>query len=160
VARYLEPIINGHRYSYASIEVIVNGIIIVGVRSVTYASTLEPGVIYGSDAQKLGRTPGEVKHRCELEIYRREWTVLMETLGQSFGRTLFDVVVQYAEEGDEGVTTDAIYACRVTEVELANQDDNNATTVRLALDPMEIRLGANQLSIELADFSDFKVAVS
>jgi hypothetical protein len=161
IARVIEPnLVNGHRYSYASIELLVHGLIIVGIVSVTYGSSLKPGEIYGSDAQLLGRTPGQAAHHAEIVLYRREWTILLEKLGQSFGRTLFDIIVQYAEPGDEGVTTDSLYACRITDVEMANDDGVAATTVRLAISPLEIRLGANQLSIELADFADYTMRVT
>lgn len=154
--RYVPPEINGHRYSYASIELIVNGLIVVGVGKITYGSSLEPGIVYGSDSHKIGRTPGQVSHHCDLEMYRREWSAVLETLGQSFGRTSFDVIVQYAEEGDEGVTTDSILGCRVKELELDNQLGPEPASVRLALDPMDIRYGKQELSIDLLNLGEVR----
>ncbi len=143
-----QPVINGHRYSYVSLRVVVNGMAYEGIKSITYSSSLTPGIIYGSDPYKVGRTPGKVEHTCELEIYRREWTDIMERLGQSFGRPSFDIDVQYAEKGDEGVTQDLIALCRVTHVEFANEEGSEPSAVHVTVDPMDIRYGRKELSID------------
>lgn len=142
------PTINGHRYSYASLQVVINGVAYEGLKSLHYSSALEPGIIYGSDPWKVGRTPGKVEHTCEFECYRREWTSIMAGLGQDFGRATFDIHVQYAEKGDEGVTQDLIALCRVTKVEMANEDGTDASTVAVTIDPMDIRYGRDELSID------------
>jgi len=150
----VEPIINGHRYSYASVDVIVNGRGYVGVKRISYTSKLTPGIIYASDPQKVGRTPGKSEHDCTIEMYRREFNDMVVTLGQSFGRVPFNVQVQYQEPGDEGVTTDNILGCRVVQVEFPNEEGNESTVVSLQLDCMDIRLGKEGLSIECFDWEE------
>jgi hypothetical protein len=148
-----EPIVNGHRYSYASVDLIINGKTYVGAKRVNYSSSLEPGIIYSDDPGKFGRTPGKASHSCELELYRLEWNDLVVALGQSFGRKAFNVQVQYAEDG-EPVTTDAILGCRITKVEFQNSEGTEASSVVLTLDPMDIRLGKENLSIEFIDWEE------
>ena len=165
------PIINGHRYSWASIEIVVNGFVYVGITRISYGSSMEPGSIYGSDSVRIGRTPGQSKHRCSFDMYRREWTAFLKTIGQSFGRKAFDIRVQYAEgkgnptlsaigavetnrfeedplQSYEGVTTDAINGCRIIDYETGGQDGPEAIVVHVTCDPLDVRLGSEGLSID------------
>lgn len=180
-ATILNPIINGHRFSWASIEVVINGLQIAALRSINYTSELTPGVIYGNDPSKRGRTPGKVNHSCVFEILLREWMVLRDSLGQSYGRRSFNIVVQYAEPKQdttqnvgfsspgtliappivftpssnqssfEGVATDTIIGCRITNVEHPNTDDTAATVVHITCDVLDIREGSSALAIEQPD---------
>lgn len=152
---YLPPEINGHRYSWASVEVEIAGVVVAALTAINYGSKMQPGKIYGSDGRRAGRTPGEADHTCEFTILRREWNVLLERLGPGFGRVAFDVRVQYAEterqrENDviEGVTTDYLVSCRVSSVDHDNEEGTDATSVRVACDPMDIRYTNRGLSIE------------
>jgi len=142
------PAINGHRYSYASLRVVINGIAYEGLKSITYSIKLTPGAIYGSDTYKVGRTPGKVEHACEFECYRREWLQIMGRLGQNYGRPNFDIDVQYEEKGDEGVTQDMIVLCRVVGVELSNEEGPDPSAVHVTVDPMDILYGREELSID------------
>jgi hypothetical protein len=146
----LPPVINGHRYSWASLEVTIRGMMVIALRSINYSSELTPGIIWGSDPGRVGRTPGRVTHAASVELLRREWDVLREELGMSFGRVPFDVSVQYADEG-EAVVTDWLIGCRITRVEMNNSDSTDATAVALTLDPYDIRQGGRYLSIEERD---------
>jgi hypothetical protein len=145
----LQPLINGHRYSYASIEVELNGTTMLALTSINYGSALTPGMLYGSDPAKVGRTPGKAQHRCDFELYRREFSHLIVSLGPAFGRVPFDIQVQYAENGDEGVTTDKVLGCRITDVDLGNKDGTEPSKVKVTCDPFNIQLGSLNLSIDL-----------
>jgi hypothetical protein len=153
--RVVQPLINGHRYSYASIEFIAAGVQFFGVKSIKWGASLKPGVIRGIDSVRVGRTPGEGERTCEVVMYLREANALRATIGQSYGRRPFDIVVQYAEPYDpdktrniEGVTTVAIKGCRITEEETANEEGPDATTVTFSIDPHDII--TNGLSIDFA----------
>lgn len=157
MARVVQPFINGHRYSYTSIEFVTAvGLQFYGVKAIQWSSSLEPGEIVGSDSVRVGRTPGKSKRTCSVEIYLHEAKALLGALGQSYGRKTFDVMVQYAETEDpnrdgniEGVTVVEIRGCRITEDEVDNQEGPDATTMRLTLDPHDILV--NGLSIDKAE---------
>jgi hypothetical protein len=145
------PEINGHRYSYASLAIEINGTTYGGIRKINYSAGLTPGHIYGSDPHKAGRTPGKAEHECDFEVLRREWNEIVRSLGQSYGRVPFNIQVQYAETGDEGVTNDVIIDCRITRVTFSNDEGNEASVAQVTCDPMDIRLGRGELSIDLYD---------
>lgn len=152
----IEPLINGHRYSFASIELKANGAIFLGVVSISYGSSLKPGIVRGSDGEKVGRTPGEADHRCSIEMLLSEYHALIDSLGPGFGLIPFDVQVMYAETelyddkggAPEGVTTHVIRGVRITDVDLSGEDGIDASTAKLALDPVTIAYGDEDLTIE------------
>jgi hypothetical protein len=154
------PFINGNRYSFASIDIIANGRLFVGATKIAYGSSLKPGKIRGSDAEVIGRTPGEADHRCELELLQREFHDLIGTLGPGFGLVRFDVQVQFAEDlpyenngyVTEGVRTHSIIGVRIVDVDFHSEEGTEANKVRLTLDPVTIsygaKVGAGELSID------------
>jgi len=135
------PLIQGHRYSFASIEAVFNGLKILGFTSISYEDSLEPGKVYGSAPQKIGRTRGKADPKCEVEMLKLEWEQFKLTLGVGgvgFGETAFDIVVVYAELPYAPVTTDTIVGCRITNVKDASQDGTDPSKVTLTIDPMTI----------------------
>ncbi len=144
------PFINGHRYSFGSIDLIANGRLFVGATRIAYGSSLKPGKVRGTDGEYIGRTPGEAEHRCEIELYQREYQDLIGTLGPGFGLVRFDIQVQFAETHPyenngapvEGVVTHMILGVRITDVDFQGQDGADALKVRLTLDPVTISYGA------------------
>lgn len=153
------PIINGHRYSFASIDVTANGQLFVGITRISYGSSLKPGKVRGTDGEFSGRTPGDAEHRCEIEMLQREFGELLESLGPGFGLIPFDIQVAFAESvfyeasssnfvnraqasGAEGVITHTIRGCRISEVDFQGQDGPEPNKVRVTLDPDTIVYGA------------------
>lgn len=155
-----EPaIINGHRYSFASIELTARNRLFLGITRISYGSSLRPGIIRATDSEKIGRTPGDADHRCEIEMLQREFQQLLETLGPGFGLVPFDIQVAFAETltidvgsdarfqgaAPEGVTTHMIRECRITDVDLQSQDGSEANKVRVTLDPYTIVYGIAEI---------------
>lgn len=153
------PIINGHRYSWASIEIEVKGMPYVGITQLSYGSSLEPGEVFGSDSSRMGRTPGTSKHHCSFEMLRREWNHLIAALGDGFGREAFTITValderlktnrDVSDDDVEGLTLDTLYGCRVVDVETGGADGPEALVVQVTVDPDEILYGGGQVSIDL-----------
>lgn len=138
------PLINGKRYSFTSIEAILGGFPLIGFKSLNYGSSLEPGKVYGTNANKIGRTEGQADHTCDAEIYLLEWNLFLATIGPQgifqggFGTVVFPIVVNYAEGPTLPVVTDVIDGCRITKVDHSNQTGSDASTVKLTIDPMNI----------------------
>jgi hypothetical protein len=149
-------IINGHRYSFASIDLTANNRLFIGITRISYGSSLKPGIIRGTDSEKIGRTPGDADHRCEIEMLQREFNDLLQTLGPGFGLIPFDIQVAFAEPlryeaassktaGPEGVTTHLIRGCRITDVDFSGQEGPEANKVRVTLDPITIVYGTAEI---------------
>jgi hypothetical protein len=126
------PLINGHRYSFASIEALFNDIPMIGFKSLNYGDSLEPGEVYGSRSQLLGATRGKQKATSDFEMYRLEWDFLIRTLGVlgvGFGESYFDISCSYAEL-NQPVVTDRLLGCRIKKFDLSNTDGTDPTVVK------------------------------
>jgi hypothetical protein len=143
------PLVNGHRYSFASIEAIFNGIPYIGFSAINYKPSLKATMVYGSRPQALGRTRGKQEHTFDFEMYRLEFEIFKATLGiggVGFGETPFDVVVQYAETL-QPVTTDTIISARIEEVDLSNTDGTDPSKVKCTCSVMQILLNFMPIAI-------------
>lgn len=147
------PLINGHRYSFSSIELIINSLPnVVGFSSINYKPSLKASLVYGSRPQPLGRTRGKVEYTFDFEMYRLEFEILKATLGAGpfgYGETQFDTIVQYWELA-QPVVTDKILSARIEEVDLSNADGPDASKVKVTCSALGIVLnGASIASIAL-----------
>lgn len=147
------PLINGHRYSFASVEAQFNGLPILGIKSINYSPELIPGKVYGSAPQKIGRTRGKEDSSCDFEMLRLEFENLKETLGQQgvgFGETPFDIIVQFAELPSSPVVTDTIVGFRIGKPEASNADGTDASMIKVSGDPMRVLLGGVPIATPFA----------
>jgi hypothetical protein len=141
------PLILGHYWSFASIELAVvtpQGLQkITEIQAVNYAPSLEMGDVWGSRPQKLGRTRGQQNGEASIELLMPAWERLRQALGASgvgYGELPFDVIVSYGEIGLP-VKTDIIGGCRISRVEYANTVGVEASKVTLTLNVMRILEG-------------------
>lgn len=135
------PLVNGHRYSFTSIEYGANGMIMRGVSSIDYGDELTPGKMRGTGPNVMGRTRGEYDADAEIEMYRLEWENLKSTLGNNgvgFGETAFPITVTYGEANQPTVVTDTIEGARVTKVRTGGAEGNDPTKVKLSIDCLRI----------------------
>lgn len=143
------PLINGHRYSFASIEARFNGIAIIGFKSLNYDDSLEPGEVYGSRPQLLGATRGKQKASGDFEMYRLEFELLKASLAAiptglgltpSFGEPYFKIVATYAEAG-QPVVTDTLHGVRIKKAASGNTDGTDASLIKCDLFVTRVELG-------------------
>jgi hypothetical protein len=134
------PLINGHRYSYSSIEFGQNGVTIRGISSIDYGDELTPGKIRGTGPNPIGRTRGEYDGDAEIEMYRLEWENFRQSLGNNgvgFMETAFQIGCTYGE-ANQPVVTDTMEGCRVAKVRTGGQEGTDATKVKLTINLMRI----------------------
>jgi len=138
------PQINGHRYSFASIEAAFNGLLVPGFKSISYNDELTPADVYGTSSNKIGRTKGKQNAACTFVMYKEEFENLRITLGVTgvgYGETQFDIILTYFEVGQVPIT-DIIQGCRVTKTsEDSNADSSDALTVSVECNVMRIIRG-------------------
>lgn len=147
------PEINGHRFSFASIEATFNGLSILGIVSINYSPELTPGKVYGSAPQKIGRTRGKEDSSCDFEMLRLEYENLVESITQSglaYGEAAFDIIVQYSELPTSPVLTDTVLGFRIGKPDLQNQDGTDPSTVKVTGDPMRVLINGRQIATPLA----------
>jgi hypothetical protein len=146
------PLINGHRYSFASIEAIFNNIPFIGFTAVNYKPSLKAGMVYGSRPQPIGRTRGKAEFTFDFEMYRLEFEIFKASLvsvagpGNGFGEVSFRTVVQYSEIG-QSVVTDTMVGARIEEADLSNADGTDPSKVKCTCSCMDILLNGVPIAI-------------
>lgn len=144
------PLVNGYRYSYVSIELGIDGTRIYGVKAINYKTAQKKGKVAGTSPLRLGRTRGKAEPEASIEIYKREFQSLVDKLMQGQPNTvgIHDIIipsitVTYAETSGE-VVTDTLTSITLDEIDQANQDNTDATSVKLALDIMNVLWGGKR----------------
>lgn len=142
----LYPSINGHRYSYQSLEISVNGLAFFGITEITYSSNLAPADVRGTSSSKLGRTRGIKDAKCSLTMYKSEYENLRASLGgvagSGYGEKSFRIVATYFEQGHVPIV-DLIEDCRITDDEdmPGSSDSAEPAKVKLTLNVMDVLRG-------------------
>jgi hypothetical protein len=140
------PLVNGHRMSFASINLSVDGTETIAFRSVTYNDTAEPGEVRGSHAQILGRTIGDYTCEASLEIYAEELDQFLRAFGDGYMEKVFDVIVTYSEEAGGPTVTDKVNFCRIRGVTRNHAQGTDPLSITIDLHPLFItRSGVNPL---------------
>lgn len=126
------PNVNGFEWSFASIELKVNGTRYFGATGINYDDSLTPGRVIGTSTVPLGSTAGTWDGSGSLEMNRRDAQALIDELGDGYGRVIFSIVVQYAEEGMP-VITDELPAVRIQKAGNSNSQGSDASKMSFDL---------------------------
>jgi hypothetical protein len=142
----LYPDINGVRQDYSCVTAIVGVKPFRGVKSVNYSDGAEPGDVYGTGAQRVGRTRGQYKPEGSIEFYEQEWRDFLAALPPAIGylEIVFPIFVAYQSTMVSPLNYDALYGCRIKKVESSRQEGSEALTVKLDLDIMRIERDGKQ----------------
>jgi hypothetical protein len=154
------PLINGNYFDFSSVAIFFGTTKISGFKSINYTSEQTPGDVYGTSAQKLGRTRGQHKASGSFEIYRPEFADMQAAL-QGFQvvqtvvagagvpglfETNFLISVNFSETSPVGIVTplvtlpqsDYIWGARITKVDQGHSTGGDALTVKCDFDAMYI----------------------
>ena len=106
---------------------------------------MEAGQVRGAHAEVLGETQGELTNEASLTLYKEEWGVLLNKLGDGYMDKRFNVTVLWAtNENVTQIQKDEILGARITGVEHSGSQGSDAPTVSLTLSVMEIRLNGKK----------------
>ena len=133
------PLINGTRYSFASIELTLNGQRYVGFKELNYNQDLDPGEVRGAHSQMLGRTRGDLKADGSISMFEEEWNSLLAALGAGYMEVPFDVSAAYAETNSPTIT-DVLHGCRIKKVDKSRSQGTEGLVVKLDLSIVWITL--------------------
>jgi hypothetical protein len=144
------PLINGNRFDFTSIEIMINGVPYRGVKAIDYEDQLDPKKSYGTSARPLGRNRGPYDASGSLEIFREDWNSIAPVLAAlgngGIGEANFLVIAHYADFGAPTIT-DTLIGCRVKKITNSHAQGASELTVKLELDIMDInRNGLSLLS--------------
>lgn len=126
------PLINGHRYSWASASFKGDGSEIVHIKELSYTHKLEPGMVRGTGSQVAGRTRGEYSAEGSMTLLREGWDALRDQFGDGYLEKSFALVVSYADDG-QPIVTDELVGVRITSVENSPSQGTDGLEVSLEL---------------------------
>lgn len=132
------PLINGHRCSWAEIEIRIAGLKQLAVKEISYKSSLEGADVYGTGPMPLGRTLGQAKFEASITLMKEEADELIMSLGPGYGEVWFDIVVQYRLLGGLSVSTDTIRGCRIKGEDHSFSQSADGLAVKYELHPVAV----------------------
>lgn len=128
------PIINGYRFSWASIVLSVAGSDQPGVKSISYKNAIARSEARGSGRQRLGMTAGNYTPEASFAMLLEEWENFKSTLDQSgpWMDQPFDITVSFTEGSN--LRVDVITGCRVKSEAKDYSNGTDALEVKVELD--------------------------
>lgn len=142
----LATMINGNAFDYSSIKITLADpapIEFERITSISYEHSLDPDELRGQGPKPLADTTGTYTTRASMSMYLGDWhtfrKMLMALVTQRGGwmQKRFQVVVSYAESGEQSVT-DTLRGCRVIRASKAYRRGNDALMVDVDLYVAEI----------------------
>ncbi|MEM9692608.1 MAG: hypothetical protein AAGA56_08690 [Myxococcota bacterium] len=133
------PNINGYEYSFASIEINVDGRTYTGIKAMNYRHSREVGNAEGSPAELLGFARGSYTGvEGDMMMLRRTHDTLVQDLGPGYFDRMWDAIVSYAEEGLP-LVTDELRGCTFTEEDYSNERGADPTMISLSFKGLQLR---------------------
>lgn len=128
------PLINGVNYSWASVSVILFGVPLVGITSVSFKRKQAKTNNYGAGVDPVGRGHGKKEYEGSIEIYLDE---LKKVISAAPGRDIldipaFDILIKTGNSASDA-TIDILKSCEFTEDPFDAKHGDTALTVKLPL---------------------------
>ncbi len=129
-------IINGVHWSWQSVEVSANGLVLPGVKSVNYKDSLTPGKVRGTSPIWIGYTDGQYEADGDIEVFRIQHEAFKSALGGPgfMQRRMVLTITMFHPE--LGTVIDTVI-CRVMGNEVGLSDSPDAATVKHPLSVLE-----------------------
>jgi hypothetical protein len=136
-------LVNGVRHDHSSLDIKLDGQSVVGVKSIDYSDSLDPGKVYGTAAQKLAHTRGQYDAEASVELWRYEADAFAARLvqrspGVGLYEIVWDIVVNILPEGGGSIVTDTIRGCRIKKPQRTSSQGNEGLAIKLDLAPMYV----------------------
>lgn len=139
------PSTSGPRTSFQHAELKIAGIPFVGFKKFDYSRTRSREMIYGANADPIGKSLGQNEYKASCEVYVPEWNNFLDALalaGVGYGDQFFDVTITYNASGF-AVFTDTLKGCSIDSTDAPNGQGTAALTRTFELNPLKILFGGN-----------------
>ena len=142
------PLINGFRYSWASVEIKLAGQVFYAVEA-NYGRKRSRQMVYVNHPDPVGKTVGKNEYTAGISFLLSEFNTFESALvllsaasgtaaiGSGYGNVFFDVLVTYNENGAD-VIVDTIKGCTLDDVERTMSEGVDAVKIKCGLAPMKI----------------------
>lgn len=149
-----DPIrINGNAYEWASIEIKINGDVFHGFTTCNYGHKRERSKVYGTGRHRAprGRTSGKYSAEATIGGSLDTCQALRDTLaalapdGVSYGDVVFQLIVQFIEQGQNPVTVECV-DCVIAAEESSNEEGSTEGSAEsMPLDVMYLKKNGKTL---------------
>jgi hypothetical protein len=138
--------VNGHQHSWGSTKFKVDGEEFTGVTSFDFGDKLESAMAYGTGKGHGPRGRSSGKYSCEplvLVMWKSSAQALRAQLAKksssakSYGKVIFQAVLQYVEAGDTPITVD-FQDCKWAENKGTDEENPDPLKETVTVQPMRI----------------------
>lgn len=126
------PEVNGHLFSFASVELKIRGRTFLGISAIDYSDKLEGALVYGPSPVPLGRTRGKWSGEGTITFYQQQFQELVDFMSDGWGETPVTITVQCREAGMP-LQTDVLADVRFMEGKNSQKEGNEPNTVETTL---------------------------
>lgn len=92
------PLIDGNRYSWASVKISFGAATFIGVKSINMNEKVDPAKIHGTGQNIIGATAGMYDADGDVEVYQEEADQIISSLGTGWGNKRVTIQVQYIDD--------------------------------------------------------------
>lgn len=135
------PEINGVCHSWASLNVNIGGIPVVGITKISYEDSQVIENIYGAGQRPVGRGYGRIECSASMTLLRSEIEALRESspTGRLQDIDPFDVIVQFLPVNGQKIVTHKLRDCqfKTDGMEVSEGDTSNEEELPLILSHIE-----------------------
>jgi hypothetical protein len=106
MAMVFTPLINGHAYGWADIQIVIGGAPITGVKAIKYGSSQEKENVYGAGRNPVGRGYGRITSTASITLLAGAVLALQNSApgGELYRIQPFPITVAYQPDGGSMVT--------------------------------------------------------
>lgn len=118
---------NAEEYGFVDVQVVLLGRPIIGLMGIRYKEMQEKSNSHGAGRLPIARRRGNINYEGTVKVLMSELRALLQS--QGVGSSIvkippFDIVVSYAPQVGDVITTDRLVYCEFTEAEIdVNQGD-------------------------------------
>jgi len=129
------PLINGVKPSWATMQVLIEGVIITGITAINYEDKQDIQNIYGAGQNPVGRGYGRIEYTADITIQRDEIESIRKSspTGRLQDIAPFDIVVAFLPIGGAKIANHIIKNCQFLDdgVEAKEGDTKNEKQLNL-----------------------------
>lgn len=116
-----QPLINGHKFSFASAEIDVSGSRFFGFQTLNWKQSVDHEKVPGSGPVDLGTTVGHYTADTDFTIVLSEFNRLLAKLGPNYTTKPFNIGCAFIENPGDGLTRVEILGVKLRGDEMSNE---------------------------------------
>lgn len=105
-----------NEYSWDSVEIAINGVVIIGALGIKFSQEVESELVYGKGNRPLGINDGNIKNEGEITVHQSELDKLLAATGNRWVAGLKNLTITSALIKEGRISTRTFAGCRITSI--------------------------------------------